>query len=129
MSDERKPVICPCGEEMILCCDQADCGNYYAQYDCDCGWSSPQCERRTEQEAIEAAYEAATRKPPNRPLTLPELFDLGDDDVVWTVFENGRIWAMGARGAQAWLTDEHYLLFARKPTPADIEAARKERND
>ena len=122
MSEERKPVICPwCGYEMsLMSVSDEPYERWYKCYNCEA--------RSPIALTDEAAYAAATRRPPNRPLTLPELFDLEDDDAAWVVAENGKIYAMGAECAQEWAGEEHCLFFAVKPTPADIEAARKERN-
>lgn len=127
MNEERK-VFCRCGLEMELRYIGRNQRGYRARYHCSCGWKSPTCCGDTEAHAAEAAYLAATRRPENRPLLLPELFDLEDDDAAWVVAENGKIYAMGAECAQEWASEEHCLFFARKPTPEDIEAARKERN-
>ena len=128
MSEERK-VICPCGKEMAL--QEAEgimpAYRYIASYHCGCGWNSPVRDGTTREEAAEEAYAAATSRPENLPLTLPALFELEEADAVWVVDENGRIWAMGAECAQEWASEEHCLFFARKPTNADIAAARKER--
>ena len=125
MSEERK-VICRCGKEMAL--QEAEgimpAYRFIASYHCGCGWNSPVRDGTTREEAAEEACAAATRRPENRPLTLPELFDLEDDDAAWVVAENGKIYAMGAECAQEWASEEHCLFFARKPTPEDIEAAR-----
>lgn len=121
MSDERKPVICPwCGWEMVARGGQDIFHGKYNVYVCDgCEATSPIAYSE------EAAYLSATRTPPNLPLTLPELFDLEDDDAAWVVAENGKIYAMGAECAQEWAIEEHCLFFARKPTPEDIEKAKE----
>ena len=120
MSEKRKPVICPwCGSEMTLKFEET-CEYRYKCYACEACAPTAITD--------DAAYEAATCRPPNRTLLLPELFDLEDDDAAWVVAENGKIYAMGAECAQEWASEEHCLFFARKPTPEDIEAARKERN-
>ena len=122
MSDERKPVVCPwCGCDMVAREWQDIFHGKYNVYVCDgCEATSPIAYSE------DTAYLAATRTPPNKPLTLPELFDLADDDAAWVVTENGKIWAMGAECAQEWASEERCLFFASKPTNADIAAARKE---
>jgi len=88
---------------------------------------APEWDGHTPAQAIER-IEQMTVRPPNSPLTLPELFALADDDAVWVVADNGKIYAMGAECAQEWASEEHCIFFSRKPTPEDIEAERKERN-
>ena len=128
MSEERKPVLCPQGHEMTCMTKEVNARYFISQYSCMCGWTAPKRHASTKTDAEADAYLASTRRPENRPLTLPELFDLEDDDAGWVVAENGKIYAMGAECAQEWASEEHCLFFARKPTPEDIEAARKERN-
>jgi hypothetical protein len=124
MSDERKPVICPwCGWEMVAREGQDIFHRKYNAYVCEgCEAVSPIAYSE------DAAYTAATRTPPNRPLTLPELFDLdGNMDAVWVVDSGCGTIVMGAEEACEWASDaDTVLFFVRKPTPADIEAARKE---
>ena len=126
MSDERNPVLCPwCGFEMAAytISIQGYSGEKTCFYECaQCCARSPMAVTNRD------AYNAATRRPPNLPLTLPELFALADDDAVWVVADNGKIYAMGAECAQEWASEEHCIFFSRKPTPEDIEAERKERN-
>lgn len=122
MLDERKPVICPwCGGEMTLMVEEA----YEYHYKC---YSCEACAPTAITE--DAAYAAATCTPPNRPLTLPELFDLdGNADAVWVVDSGCGTVVMGAEEASEWASDaDTVLFFAHKPTPEDIEAARKERD-
>ena len=128
MREERKPVMCPwCGRNMeYQAFKQWDGRSFHSgAYRClGCRSMSP-IVRMDEKELVrELAYNAATQRPPNLPLTLPALFELEEDDAVWVVSENGRIWAMGAECAQEWASEEHCLFFARKPTNAYITAAR-----
>ena len=131
MPDEHKPVICPCGKEMELweTAGTLPVYKFIAYYQCGCGWTSPVRDGTTREETIEAAYEAATRRPENRPLTLPELFDLDPEaDAVWVVTDND-VCVMNAEAACEWASDADIVLFfAAKPTPADIEAARSSQN-
>ena len=123
MADERK-VICPwCGWDMVAREGQDIFHGKYNVYVCDgCEETSPIAYSE------DAAYAAATRTPPNRPLTLPELFDLdGVADAVWVVDSKSGTRVMSAEEACEWASDaDTVLFFVRKPTPADIEAARKE---
>lgn len=134
VTDERKPVICPwCGGQMDLEVSVGYSGDddygleCLGHYVCKCGACTPTA-HHYESCIADETYLAATATPPNLPLTLAELFTLDDTDAVWIVSGNGKIMAMGAECAQEWASEEHCLFFARKPTPEDIEAARKERN-
>lgn len=133
MSNEHKPVICPwCGLEMFrnphlpYSTWNKEKGEWefegQVNYACVCGAQSPI------KESTKEAIEEATRRPPNRPLTLPELFDLdGNMDAVWVVDSGCGTVVMSAEEACEWASDaDTVLFFVRKPTPADIEAARKE---
>lgn len=76
-------------------------------------------------------YESATSRSPDKALTLPMLFDLDpDSDAVW-IYDSRLehpIIAMNAEAAAEWASDaDTVLFFSHKPTTADIEAARKER--
>lgn len=153
MSDERN-VICRCGLEMklrkgqtLVACDD---GTTYmpsilglrccAYYQCDCGWTSPKRYGETESAAIEAAYAAATRRPPNRPLTRKQVMKLDDLDAVW-ILHDASEYTVGMNLIEQQPGDsakdlirifarekckQTFAVFACKPTPADIEAARKE---
>lgn len=97
---------------------------YERWYECrSCGACSPR--------AISdgAAYEAATRHMPNLPLTKEQIMGMPDDDALWLVEKyDGTIHVQSV-----FVTDtsrrypllELFYVFAAKPTPADIEAARK----
>lgn len=83
----------------------------------------------------EAAYAAATRRPPNRPLTFAQLFSLNDLDAIWMVhfcnpgdFEDTPVINI-VREVKSYATEalKYAWLFAAPPTEDDIEAARKER--
>ncbi len=82
-------------------------------------------------EAKEAARSAAVRRPPNLPLTESALMALNPaSDAVWYVIDGWteQSQVISAHSAQSepsyWLSAD-MLLFAAPPTPADIEAARK----
>jgi len=75
-----------------------------------------------------SALEATIK--PNLPLTEAQLFGLSDDDAVWPVACDGTIYVVTAQAAwneyEALKRDGIIVwFFAAKPTPADIEAARK----
>ena len=136
---ERNPVICPwCknnGIESLMTKQRDSVGmelgdDYY--YCPLCHSHSPHIHTVGGEWDIadKECYAAANRTPPNLPLTLPSLFELEEDDAVWVVSENGRIWAMSAEAACEWASEaDTVLFFARKPTAADIEEARKARID
>lgn len=74
------------------------------------------------------------RRPPNPALTLETLMQLdGVSDPVWYVIngwtDHGQVIGAGSaqNSADFWLKSD-MLLFARKPTEADITAARSARN-
>jgi len=127
MSDERKPVICPwCGWEMVAREGQDIFHGKYNAYVCEgCESVSPIAYSE------DSAYTAATRTPPNRPLTEEQIYESDDKDAIWA-YENGVLYEP-ISAAKTWelLSCENYkdtMFFACKPTPADIEAARKERD-
>lgn len=128
MPDERKPVICPwCGWEMVAREGQDIFHGKYNAYVCDgCEAVSPIAYSE------DAAYAAATATPPNLPLDKDSLLRLNpSSDAVWYVIEGWKesSQVISAHSAQDdpvyWLAPD-MLLFAAKPTPEDIEAARKE---
>lgn len=126
MSEERKPVICPwCGWEMVAREGQDIFHGKYNAYVCEgCEAVSPIAYSE------DAAYAAATRHPPNRPLTREQVEKLDDLDAVWVV--RGRGDAYTIMVVEAMRLEHVYtngeVMFGHRPTPADIEAARKERN-
>ena len=135
MSEERKPVMCPwcklSGCNVVMAKQRESVGmttgeDYYFCPECHSHSPHIATSDGNWDKASNDCYLAATRTQPNKPMTLPELFDLADDDAAWVVSENGKIWAMGAECAQEWASEERCLFFARKPTNADIAAARKE---
>lgn len=127
---EQKKAMCPQGHEMKIVAPKSpdNFGVFIAGYVCDCGWQSPRERNNDREKAIAAAYLAATRRPPNKPLTLPELFDLDpESDAVWIYDSSWEkpIRAMSAEEACEWASDaDTVLFFGFKPTAADIEAAR-----
>ena len=128
MSEERKPVMCPwCGWEMVAREGQDIFHGKYSAYVCEgCEAVSPIAY------SGDAAYAAATATPPNRPLTLAEIKNRDDFDAIWWVRKNDNQTFVFAvyefKGMTSEFSAERWA-FAAKPTSADIEAARKERND
>ena len=103
---------------------------WYAHYYCDCGWTAPDDGTgKTKQEAIEAAYLAATRTKPNKPLTREQVEAMPDLAAVWEVKHyDDSVWLRTAKymvSERPWATKS--LYYSAPPAPADIEAARKER--
>lgn len=133
MSDERKPVMCPwCGGEMVRSAIIARArGCYKATYRCKkCKISAPFGETKsTWREAEDDAYLAATHRPPNRPMTREQVEEMPDLAAVWS---HGTLLCQlhAAKDVRRFIqrgwTDGE-MFFAAHPTPADIEAARKER--
>ncbi len=143
MADERKPVTCPQGHEMKLAVEHRQYAwtrpslppHWFAHYYCDCGWIAPDDGGGdTKQEAINAAYAAATRRPPNKPLTREQIYKMHDLDAIWIVYPDEKdrepcvmpvifLTSGGMRDEQL----KHCIIFASNPTPADIEEARKAR--
>lgn len=140
---DKQKVLCPQGHEMILGWDSIEKGDpiyspkhkWVANYHCECGWRSPNGLGATPEDAIKAAYEAATLRPPNKPLTAERIMELDDFSVVWSVYaDKGDIKNKKGIDATMHWKDEisengfpaDPMLFSSNPTAADIEAARKE---
>lgn len=136
-NDERKPVICRYCHKVMWRAGRKYRTGYKHFYACDCGASSPP------EVAEETAYAAATRTPPNRPLTreqairsdLPvwvEYIDYPDESRLAFVCsgEEENTLFMTSKGSAAFNEDynaETMLFFSEPPTLADIEAARAEK--
>ena len=91
---------------------------------------APEWDGHTPAQAIER-IEQMTVPPPNRPLTLAEIKNRDDFDAIWWVRKNDNQTFVFAVYEFKGMTSEfsaEMWAFAAKPTPADIEAARKERN-
>ena len=143
MPDEHNPVICPwCGKQILESNWEARFTVYpggfsytSCRFRCECGVCTPWGDYQPDKKrGLESAYADATRRPPNKPLTLAELFDLDPEtDAVWLVndaFTAYDVIVMSAEAACEWASDANSVFFfARKPTHADIEAARKERHE
>ena len=127
MSDERKPVIRPwCGGEMERRQGRDVFHGTHYYYECSI------CESKAPIAYGEnGACAAATRIPPNRPLTREQVEAMDDMDAVWMHLEKqDHILVFSAKSI---LTSYMPVpigasMFARNPTPADIETARKERD-
>jgi len=117
-----------CGSEMELLevyayelCGDRPYKNYRC---CECGAESPTVGVR------EDALLAANRRPPNPPLTKEQIMGMPGDDAVWWVWFNKlgehRTTVLSANNSLTNILDRGPvpLMFAAKPTPADIEAAR-----
>jgi len=122
MSDERKPVICPwCGWEMVAREGQDIFHGKYSAYVCDvCEAVSPIAYSE------DAAYAAANATPPNRPMDYKTIYNLTDREPVWRVDKDDDVIVLGGYNAWRKYDAVRYLYFAANPSPADIDAARKE---
>ena len=121
---ERKPVLCPwCGFEMAAytISIQGYSGEKTCFYEC-----AQCCARSPIAITNKDAYAAATRRPENKPLLLPELFALDpESDAAWVVTDRD-VMVMSAEAACEWASDaDTVLFFAHKPTPEDIEKAKE----
>lgn len=120
----NEKVLCPwCGEEM-------ECHNNLSsiRYHCfHCGAVAPFGEMKTH----ESAYQAAMRRPPNKPMTKEQLYALPNDAAIWVCYNDG-VRREGAFPTSAsWgkfypdLCCDNGMAFSSLPTNADIEAARR----
>lgn len=129
MSEEHKPVMCRCGEEMhfVTIEREASCGEapWFGYYTCDCGWMAPSREGDTPEDCERNAYAAATRRPPNRPLDYKTIYNMTDREPVWRVDKDDDVIVLGGYNAWRKYDAVRYLYFSANPSPADIEAARK----
>ena len=130
MPDRPVPKCPGCGKDMEL--QESTVVNYW--YSCDCGWSSPL------EDTPERAYAAAMQraKPENKVLTTDEL--KGRTKPVWVEIRNAAPWIneggyyclcdhgtiMPPSGISFKAGERDWLFLDRKPTNADIAAARKE---
>jgi len=125
---------------------------YSIQYSCECGARSPDASVPGTDEAV---YLAATRRPPNLPLAKEQIMEMDNDDALWLVdtgkdtqpnedemSEESEAGVMSVREftrvfLDIWNDDTkafggedtgciEFVVFAAKPTHADIEATRKE---
>jgi hypothetical protein len=138
---EQKPVICPwCGGKMKLSpmVSGTDTGFmeleglYYTRYGCEnpeCFIDAPKGDwKATKKAAKEAAYAAATRRPPNLPMAYKTSEVIGDDDPVWIYRWNGEKYSFQFgldESTRLFCAVNGMYVFAAKPTLADIDAARK----
>lgn len=84
---------------------------------------------KTVYETEDAAYAAATRRPPNKPLTEEQLLQLDDLDAVWVLGAMGLF--VGSGHYAKWYPAQGdikkgVLVFSAQPTSADIESARNQ---
>lgn len=136
---DRMSVKCPwCGEEMRHYCWGIE---NETGFRCDnCNATAPVVtfrndEYNTQEEryavARKAAYQAAVRRPPNRALTNAEISLLDERDAVWCVWESagliGFYMRKGSTAKRGWPGPGYIGIWRRKPTQADIDAARGER--
>lgn len=131
MPNEHNPVKCPwCGPDHAMepISNEHPLNHQWTAYFMcgTCCAGTPNAYGKSEQEAIEAAYAAATRTPPNLPLTLKDMTEYDESDAVWVVSMDGNVAVVNGLDALEYAGYEYgALFFARKPSPADIEAARK----
>jgi hypothetical protein len=140
MNDRPAPKCKYCGSEMVKQMQSRfnqmmGTKEYHGHYACQmCGSSAPESEYLTDLSAAEeSAYAAATRTPPNRPLTRAQVAEKDGYDAVWRVNKmSGYLYRpMSAKDVRDLIECEsvnyceNLWYFAAKPTPADIEAARK----
>jgi hypothetical protein len=138
MTEERKPVVCRCGQPMQMHEKRRRLKDgrirYAVFYRCADGWESPKAVTHHPNGLEGARKEAlllATRRPPNLPLTKEQIMGMDDGNAVWYVPKDEREKTdspLDCAGAIKELIDvycEEAYLFAAKPTPADIDAARK----
>lgn len=126
------PVICKCGRTMVCVSEskrEHDDKPYQARFRCLCGWWGPKRGGYTQEEANERAREAAN--PPNLPLTREQVEAMDELAAVWVAYEEDDVATNIIFAADALYTirqgnRDKGLYFAAKPTPEDIEAARKE---
>lgn len=138
MTDERNPVLCPwCGFEMAAytISIQGYSGEKTCFYEC-----AQCCARSPIAITNKDAYAAATRRPPNRPMTREQIENSGlqDNDAVWIMSrtnENAALHLIDGCSLKQLMWEcrisadtNTWVWLRRKPTPEDIEAARKERN-
>lgn len=133
---EDKKVTCRyCWHEMQP--DEKTCVSVYVEghwnsqqpvnYRCECGAESPIAD------GMDAAYIAANKRPENKPLSREQIMGMPGDDAVWYIHKyGGSLNVICAKGAAYHYADYENkdtgncaIYFAAKPTPADIEAARK----
>jgi len=136
VSDENKPVICPwCGRAMFRTpCKQGlrwieETKEWVHEgeinFTCICGAQTPIKENTPT--AIKAAMD--THRPPNRPLTREQVAEMPALSGVWVYEDNENILLETAETAIIDYEEgisTGCIYFSAPPTPADIEAARKE---
>ena len=134
-TEERKSVICPCGEEMHFAVieREAYCGEapWFGYYTCDCGWMAPSRTGDTPEDCERNAYAAAIHTPPNSPLTQDQIEKMPRLSAVWVYFSpKFDPMIMSARDAFSGFRDDAIikhpigsLFFAQPPAQSDIEAA------
>jgi hypothetical protein len=76
-----------------------------------------------------AALSAQIPKP-NMPLTKEQIMGMDKDDAVWCADREGALDVLDGQDASAYFSAwPNDLYFEVKPSPADIEAARKEQTE
>lgn len=89
---------------------------------------APEWDGHTPAQAIDR-IERMTVTPPNRPMDYKTIYNLTDREPVWRVDKDDDVIVLGGYNAWRKYDAVRYLYFAANPSPADIEAARKERSD
>jgi hypothetical protein len=129
MSEERK-VICPQGHEMAVRARRIMASStWQAICYCHCGWQGPVGIGESQEDAIKAAYLAATSRPPNLPMTREQAIALPDDTTLWVYRRGYDVMKRNVGQVRDLLTHAPeiiagWTIFTADPTTADIEAAR-----
>lgn len=110
--------------ELIHVSSYAECGGYpFYQYRC-CGCNAMSPPKETEEDACAAA----TRRPPNLPLTKEQIMGMPDDDALWLIGQrcgSVTVYSAGEIKREIKYYTDVAFAFSAKPAPDDIEAARK----
>lgn len=130
MITDNKVTCRYCGHEMQP--DEKTCVSVYAEghwksqqpvnYRCECGAESPIAD------GMVAAYIAANKRPENKPLSREQIMEMDRGDAVWVYRSEALQWVHSAHYVRQFLLiggADVVMYFAAKPTPEDIEAAKK----
>ena len=137
MSDERKPVMCPwcklSGCNVVMAKQRESVGmttgeDYYFCPECHSHSPHIATSDGNWDKASNDCYLAATRTPPNLPLTQEQVEEMPRNAAIWEVTPSNGLVGLEFAGIIKSFVRSDSLYFAAPPTPADIAAARKENN-